>query len=177
MRKRASLILAFGLVALVIAACGRDDDDDAGAAATSVATSAVGAQTTPAAPAVVRVAQHPTHGAILVDAQGRTLYRFTRDTAGTSNCYDNCAQTWPIVTADTASPRGEGISGQLTMIDRRDGTKQVAYQGVPLYRYAADQAPGEAKGEGVGGIWFVVKASGTTTSGASPTTASGEYAY
>jgi predicted lipoprotein with Yx(FWY)xxD motif len=41
------------------------------------------------------------------------------------------------------------------------GRLQLTYDGHPLYRYAGDQSKADAKGEGVGGQWFVVKASGT----------------
>jgi predicted lipoprotein with Yx(FWY)xxD motif len=46
------------------------------------------------------------------------------------------------------------VTGELAVITRSDGVKQVTYKGSPLYRYAADTAPGDAKGQGVGGVWF-----------------------
>ena len=115
------------------------------------------ATTAPAGTVVLRVVPNPTLGPNLVDTQGRTQYRVTRDTAGVSNCTGNCLQTWPALTADSSSVRGEGVTGQVTVIQRSDGARQVAYEGMPLYRHAADQAPGETKGHNVGTIWFVVK--------------------
>ena len=41
------------------------------------------------------------------------------------------------------------------MISRDDGREQVTYNGLPLYYFANDKAPGDTKGQGVGGVWFV----------------------
>lgn len=108
----------------------------------------------------VRAVQNPALGAILTDAQGRTLYHFTKDAENTSNCYDGCATTWPplLVGTDKASA-GEGVTGALGTTLRNDGNRQVTYGGVPLYYYAPDTNPGDTKGQGVGNVWFVVNAS------------------
>ena len=50
------------------------------------------------------------------------------------------------------------------------GGEQVTQAGLPLYRFAADMAAGDAKGEGLssfGGVWHVVKVGGTGGSGTS----------
>jgi predicted lipoprotein with Yx(FWY)xxD motif len=47
----------------------------------------------------------------------------------------------------------------VATVRRDDGALQLTYDGHPLYRYAGDSSPADAKGEGVGGQWFVVKAS------------------
>ncbi len=106
----------------------------------------------------VQVADHPTYGKILVDADGMTLYIFTKDTPGESNCYDQCAQNWPpLLVGEGESPTaGPGVTGTLGVITRRDGTRQVTYNDMPLYRFAGDAKPGDANGQGVKGIWFVV---------------------
>jgi predicted lipoprotein with Yx(FWY)xxD motif len=49
----------------------------------------------------------------------------------------------------------------ITVVDRPDGSKQLAYYGWPLYFYAADQAAGDVNGQGVGGKWYVIGADGT----------------
>jgi predicted lipoprotein with Yx(FWY)xxD motif len=106
----------------------------------------------------VQVRMHPQYGNILTDAQGRTLYRFTRDEPNVSNCYDQCAQTWPPLTLDSGDPTlPEGVGGTLGVIMRRDGRRQVIYNGMPLYYYSRDSAPGDTNGQGVGGVWFVVE--------------------
>jgi len=107
----------------------------------------------------VRVVRDPTLGNILVDARGMTLYRFTRDEPNMSNCYDACAQTWPPLLLPAGNPVAPpGLGGRLGIAVRRDGTRQVTYNGMPLYFYARDTRPGETNGQGVGGVWFVVEA-------------------
>lgn len=112
-----------------------------------------------AAGATVKATEHPTLGTILTDADGRTLYRFTRDTINTSSaCYDNCAVTWPPLLAGDENPvAGEGIDGNLLgVLERTDGTRQVMYNGMPLYYYNQDAQPGDANGQRRGDVWFVV---------------------
>jgi hypothetical protein len=48
---------------------------------------------------------------------------------------------------------------------RSDGTTQVTVGGWPLYRYAKDEAPGDANGHNVGGVWFTVETNGCKVSG------------
>jgi|AMFO01.1.fsa_nt_gi Uncharacterized protein conserved in bacteria len=108
--------------------------------------------------ATVQVAQHPTFGKILVDADGMTLYVFAKDQPGVSNCYDQCAKNWPPLTvaAGETPTAGPGVSGTLGVIKRKDGRSQVTYNGMPLYRFFKDQKPGDANGQGIKGVWFVV---------------------
>ena len=37
---------------------------------------------------------------------------------------------------------------------------QVTYNGLALYRYAPDTKAGDAKGQGAGGLWYVMNPSG-----------------
>jgi predicted lipoprotein with Yx(FWY)xxD motif len=135
-------------------------------AAASATIGALAAGTTPtsaaaAAPAasgaVVTVASNQKLGQVLADSQGRTLYFFAKDSPGTSTCTGDCATTWPPLTSPVASPAlPSGVLGELAVISRPDGTKQVAYDGMPLYYYAKDANPGDTNGEGVGKVWWVV---------------------
>ena len=106
--------------------------------------------------ATVAVSEDPELGPILTDPDGRTLYLFARDEEGVSNCYDECAENWPPFTADEPLTLPEGVPGELTLIDREDGTQMVAYNGIPLYYFVGDEAPGDTNGQGVGDVWFVV---------------------
>jgi predicted lipoprotein with Yx(FWY)xxD motif len=102
-----------------------------------------------------------SHGKVLADAQGRTLYIFTKDSNGTSACTDACAKAWPPATATGTPTAATGISAKLSTIARADGSTQVAINGQPLYTYAGDGAPGDTEGQGTSQIWWVVGADGT----------------
>ncbi len=97
-------------------------------------------------------------GSFLVGPEGLTLYRFNQDEPGVSNCTDQCALNWPpLLVEDGEIPRGNaGIVGDLGMTEREDGTTQVTYQGMPLYYWLNDEAPGDATGQNVNDVWFVV---------------------
>lgn len=177
----------FGLlaaVALVVAACGGGDAgqsdttvDDA-ATTTTEAPSTTEAPTTTEAPATtdapattsgdddtssdmegVHVSESEL-GEILVGPEGFTLYVFTNDSEGESVCYDQCAQTWPPVPADTliGSDLDASLFGSAT---RDDGTEQLTVNGMPLYWYQADLEPGDVNGQGFSDVWFVVDVSGS----------------
>ena len=97
-----------------------------------------------------------TLGPILTDAQGRTLYKYTRDTENTSNCYDQCAVAWPPFNPSGTLTLPPDTGGRLIVIDRKDGTKMVAYDGMPLYYFVRDTKPGDTLGQNVNSVWFVV---------------------
>jgi predicted lipoprotein with Yx(FWY)xxD motif len=110
--------------------------------------------TTPMA-APVAVSEAGALGPTLTDGAGRTLYRFTRDAAGESTCYNACAVAWPPLLVDAAPMAPAGLPGALTAVARTDGTLQAVYNGQPLYYYGGDAQPGDANGQGVGGVWFI----------------------
>ena len=67
-----------------------------------------------------------------------------------------------VVAAASAPTAGSGVeSSEITEIARRDGTKQIAYYGMPLYRYAKDTSPGQTAGEGVNSVFYVVNPEGS----------------
>ena len=113
----------------------------------------VGAQGQGAAsqmPAGVQASKSASGTTILADAKGMTLYTFMKDTEGKSNCNGQCEKNWPPLTAAA----DEKPVGAWTIVTRDDGSKQWAYKGMPLYRWAKDAKPGEATGEGMGnGAW------------------------
>ena len=100
-------------------------------------------------------------GTYLTDPHGRTLYIFTKDTKDKSNCTGACLTIWP--------PYGPGIKATnapvnmpmlpvgVSVIKGNNGMVQFTYNGMPLYYYSKDTAPGQTNGQGVLGTWFVVK--------------------
>ena len=111
--------------------------------------------------AIVKVSEHPDLGTILTDASNRTLYLFTVDERDQPNCLHGCAMAWPPLLTRGDSTAGEGIAGgRLTSVTRDDGSEQITYNGWPLYYYALDQRPGDARGQNSGLIWYVVSTYG-----------------
>lgn len=92
-------------------------------------------------------------GDILSDSKGLTLYTFDKDLGGVPACYDECAKKWPPLTA-AADAKSDG---EFTIVARKDGMRQWAHEGAPLYRWINDKKPGDTTGDGVGGIWHVAK--------------------
>jgi len=100
-------------------------------------------------------------GRILVDARGRTLYLFTKDRRGHSACTGGCTRVWPPALATGRMELGPGVrAARVTTMRRRDGRRQLVYNGHPLYSLISDTAPGQASGQGFEGSWFVVSPAG-----------------
>ena len=111
------------------------------------------------APPTVSLGSNADLGDFLVASNGMTLYMFNNDEMGVSNCYDQCATNWPPLTVDSADALTStpGLVGELSTAERTDGTLQVTFDGHPLYFWKDDMAPGDATGQGVGDVWYVVK--------------------
>ena len=134
------------------------------AIAISIPVSVTHAQTA----ATVNVAQHAELGNFLADAEGKTLYLFTRDEREKSNCSGNCAGSWPPLMTTGDPTAGDGVNeGRLGTITR-DGGTQVTYNGWPLYYFARDENPGDTTGQNRGGRWFVVSTDGGPIQNAAP---------
>jgi predicted lipoprotein with Yx(FWY)xxD motif len=115
----------------------------------------------------------------LTNGSGRAVYLWVKDTGDASTCTGACAGAWPPVTATgTVTAAGSAKASDLGTITRSDGTKQVTYDGHPLYYFAGDSGPGTASGQGSDGFgakWWLVAPSGSdvTASVTSFTAASG----
>jgi predicted lipoprotein with Yx(FWY)xxD motif len=104
--------------------------------------------------ATLMFAAFGAHAAGMVTAKnGMTLYVFDKDADGASACYDDCAKKWPPYMAKANAKLSEG----WTMVKRKDDTMQWAYDGKPVYFFAKDKAKGDATGDGMGGVWHVIK--------------------
>lgn len=143
-----ALSLAAGLGA---AACG--------SASSSSSHDAVQAATLKVATSTVSVGGQQER--ILVTGGGRTLYYFTPDQAGAMlACTGACLTTWrpDLLPRGATLARQQTLPGKLSTIARPDGSRQVTYDGWPLYRFTGDTSRGQVKGQGVGGTWFAATA-------------------
>lgn len=151
-----SLLLIAGTIgaALVTAACG---SNPYGGGSTAAGTSSGSSGAT------VSIGSSKV-GKILVDGSGRTLYLFEADSATTSNCYDSCAQVWPVLTTSGNPVAGPGVNGSLlSTTKRRDGSVEVVYNGHPLYYFSGDKQPGDITGQDLnsfGALWYVLSPDG-----------------
>jgi predicted lipoprotein with Yx(FWY)xxD motif len=119
----------------------------------------------------VRVTTVVGKGPILVDGYGYTLYHFDSDAHGAIACTGPCSTTWPpegssmcgcLIPGHQGTHvgpiAGPGVSqAELGSLTRPDGSSQLTFNGLALYRYSGDQAAGDARGDGVSGLWHVVR--------------------
>jgi predicted lipoprotein with Yx(FWY)xxD motif len=104
-------------------------------------------------------------GDVLVDGGGMTLYMFVPDQQenGTPTCYTDCEKMWPPFEEAESGVflPGEGVDESLFgTVARKDGTRQVTYNELPLYLFSGDKAAGDLNGQGLGDVWWVMDAGG-----------------
>jgi predicted lipoprotein with Yx(FWY)xxD motif len=157
------------VLAALAAGCGDDQAAPVRAEATPTATPA------PAEPQPASSTSRPRRrgtrikaidsqfGTILGDGRGQAVYLFDKEQSSTSECYGDCARAWPPVLAKGRPVAGKGARKRLLgMTRRRNGKRQVTYDGHPLYYYV-DDAPGRVLCHDVsefGGLWLVVRPDG-----------------
>ena len=149
---RAALLAA---IVVAVAACGGGDDAPSETAAPAGPTTTAAQETSGATVAVA----NSSLGDVLVDADGRTLYAFTKDQGDQSACSGECAANWPALTGTATAGTG-AEAGLLSTATQANGSSQVTYDGKPLYYFAGDAKPGDTNGQGVGNVWFVLTADG-----------------
>jgi predicted lipoprotein with Yx(FWY)xxD motif len=157
MPRKTLLLAVFAAIALTLAACSNSSTSTppAGGGGTSTPSGGGGGAAT------VKTMEDPAFGTILTDGSGNTLYLFEQDQGTTTSCTTGCSSTWPALTATGTPTAGDGVEDSLLGTAKQgDGSMQVTYNGHLVYRYSGDTAPGQTNGEGIGGVWFVVSASG-----------------
>ncbi|GAA2698652.1 lipoprotein [Nonomuraea recticatena] len=166
MRKILAPLMGTVAVSLVIAGGGGHSIEGAAMAASSTPDETLSGMSDPNPS--VRVGDTGI-GKIIVDAQGRTLYLFEKDTGGKSTCYGECAKEWPPYLTTDAPRAGEGAKADLVSTTTRDdGSKQVVYGKWPLYYYHDDKKAGDTTGhdkEEFGAEWYALTAAGMKASG------------
>ncbi|MBW2467471.1 MAG: hypothetical protein JRF02_09240 [Deltaproteobacteria bacterium] len=105
----------------------------------------------------IKIMQKEVLGSFLAAGNGMTLYAYSRDEKNVSSCIEGCARNWPPYYAGPSLP-AEGLEDKdFATITRDDGSKQTTYKGMPLYRFIKDRYPGDVFGNGLGGVWSIVK--------------------
>jgi predicted lipoprotein with Yx(FWY)xxD motif len=122
-------------------------------------------------PQAIQAGESDELGAILTGSDGMTLYTFANDEPGVSNCVDQCATFWlPLTVRSEGDLRGlPDDLGEITLIERADGSLQVALNGQALYFFVNDGAPGDTNGQGVNDVWFAAQAGSAEATGATCT--------
>lgn len=117
-----------------------------------------------AASVTIKVHSKAPIGEYLTNGQGRPFYIFTADKGGKSACTGNCAKAWPpVLTSGVLMPESNAVKAPLLGTVARGHERQVTYNGMPLYYFIRDKAPGALHGEGInhfGGSWYVVSPAG-----------------
>jgi predicted lipoprotein with Yx(FWY)xxD motif len=153
--------------ALLVAACSSGSSSSSAAPASSSPAGAAASSSASASGSAATIIRTATGsgGTFLVDGSGRAVYLWVKDTGGTSACSGACAGAWPPVTVSgTVTASGSAKASDLGTITRPDGTKQVTYDGHPLYYFSGDSGPGTASGQGsdsFGAKWWLVAPTGS----------------
>jgi len=163
-------VVSVALAALAVAGCGGNSNDNVSASAPSAKLS------TPTGGTATVGVRTGSLGKYLVDAQGRTLYLFEKDTGTMSTCSGACASAWPPSTTSGHPKAASGVNAALLRTtNRSDGSTEVTYDGHPLYRFTGDSSPGDTNGQDVtafGGGWYVVSPAGQKVEGDQTTASS-----
>jgi predicted lipoprotein with Yx(FWY)xxD motif len=108
-------------------------------------------------PPVIRIGVSGT-GRILATTHRMALYTYLPERADHRvHCVGACVATWPplrIAHGVRIARRVPGLPGAFGTVRRPDGAIQLTRNGLPLYGFVAD-APGTARGKGVGGFRVV----------------------
>jgi predicted lipoprotein with Yx(FWY)xxD motif len=167
MHRRAfsALILSLAFAAACSSSSPAASSSSSSGTSTTVATTASSSSSSAAtsSAATVALATNATVGSqVLVDAKGKSVYLYVPDgTSTTSLVPAGIKANWPAVTVASSATAGTGLdAAKLTTAAQPDGTMQVLYNGHLLYNFAGDTAAGDAKGQGLGGIWYLLSATG-----------------
>jgi predicted lipoprotein with Yx(FWY)xxD motif len=171
--KRTKLVAGVGgglVAAVVVAACSSAGSTSSAPAAAPA--SPAGASSSPssssgasASGGTVITTAKSSSGTFLTNGSGRAVYLWTKDTGDMSNCDGACAGAWPpVTTTGTATASGSAKASDIGTITRSDGSKQVTYDGHPLYYFSGDSGAGTATGQGSDGFgakWWLVAPTGS----------------
>jgi predicted lipoprotein with Yx(FWY)xxD motif len=165
---RRLLTLTLAAATLAIAACGNDSPASSGAASGG---------------GTVSVKTVDGTKQVLVDSAGAPLYAADQEKGGSIMCTAGCVAIWKPLTIGSGSPTGDVGDGKLDVVKRDDGSRQVTFDGKPLYTFTQGSS-GKLSGDGVKDsfsgtdfTWHVVTQSGKSSSSGSGSGGGGGYSY
>jgi predicted lipoprotein with Yx(FWY)xxD motif len=148
------------MAAAALAACGDDESTGAGPPKPTPPEAAPSASKPAGTKVTVRQSDF---GRMLWGPGKQAIYIFDNDEPDRSRCYGECAEAWPPVFTKGAPVAGKGVRKELLgRTKRRNGKRQVTYNGKPLYYYA-HEGPNEVLCHDVflnGGYWWVIGPNG-----------------
>jgi predicted lipoprotein with Yx(FWY)xxD motif len=164
-------------VAVLAAACSSAGSSTAASSPASSASAAAAGGSASASGSTVITTGSSSAGTVLTNGSGRAVYLWVMDTGDMSQCSGACAGAWPpVTTTGTVTAAGSAKPSDLGTITRSDGTKQVTYDGHPLYYFSGDSGAGTASGQGSDSFgakwWLVAPSGGDVTASVSSFTAS-----
>ena len=172
--KRLIIALAAVVAVLALAACGgagRDSSDSSPAAQSGDDT------------ATVSVKELGDSGRVLVDSAGKALYAADEEAGSTVVCTGACTSFWMPLTIDGLAPNGNSLPGELGVVERGGGARQVTFDGKRLYTFVEDK-PGEVTADGFSDAfdgqqftWHVVSVGDAPDSSQDGGTTGGPYGY
>ena len=121
--------------------------------------------------------------AVLVGPDGKTLYSNNQDQPGRPMCTSSdCTAIWTPLTVQGAQPTaGASVTGKVATVALPNGTRQVTWNGMPLYTFSFDHSPGTTTGNGVqdrfGGTSFVWHAAMTQGQPPAPSSNGSGFSY
>jgi predicted lipoprotein with Yx(FWY)xxD motif len=114
---------------------------------------------------------------VLATSSGQTLYASDQEKGKVLCRSSACVAVWkPLTVSAGQKPTSSGgVAGHLSTVNRQDGSRQVSFDGRPLYTFSFDHSAGQVNGDGqkdsFGGTdftWHAATPTGTAaTSGAS----------
>lgn len=104
----------------------------------------------------VLLQNNATLNIFLADSKGMTLYYFAKDSVGKSTTSGTVLANWPLFSPSSFVVPSALNAADFNTITRDDGAAVATYKGWPLYYYINDKVSGDAKGQGIGGVWSVV---------------------
>lgn len=157
--KKSTVSMLLAVIALSCVSCSESSNDKPKISEAQMVTGV-----NPAKELKVEVNTKEPYGTYLTDSKGRALYLFTADSKMNSACYDACAAAWPPALTEDKVFAGDKVNASmLSTFKRKDGKKQAAYNGWPLYYYVKDKAKGDVIGQDIhsyGGEWYLISPKG-----------------